>query len=347
MTTRQTPTFTETINLSEEEQVRVREYAEKLLAKTAIGVVTYPLTFAKTLFQLGHEPFPLTVGKVFVVAGRETYFLPNALKYLKNVYDEAGVRTIYTGLDAGILANVTGGIFSFAADLYLDRYYPTLGGSIEPKKEEIDEEDLTDHESFKLKLREAIRDTVSRSVGIIVSRPLVVVMVREIAQLVGHEYKYTSVISALLRIGREEGPKGYFQGLVPALIAELVTIWGSFALRYALERALVKAQDGADEAAKKSAKDSRKLFNFVVPFVINSFSYPFALISTVMSLNGSGLAVSLLPYSPTFSHWSDAYDYFKPQHGLTRGARLFLREQKGAVSVGSNHELYASNKHFV
>ncbi|KAE9548292.1 hypothetical protein FO519_008498 [Halicephalobus sp. NKZ332] len=32
---------------------------------------------------------------------------------------------------------------------------------------------------------------------------------------------------------------------------------------------------------------------------------------------------------------------------LTRGARMFLREQKGAVSVGFDHQLYASNKHFV
>lgn len=56
--------------------------------------------------------------------------------------------------------------------------------------------------------------------------------------------------------------------------------------------------------------------------------------------------VSLLPYSPSFSQWQDAYDYLKP-HGLTRGNRLFLREQKGAVSVGPDHQLYASNKHFV
>lgn len=58
------------------------------------------------------------------------------------------------------------------------------------------------------------------------------------------------------------------------------------------------------------------------------------------------LVVSLLPYAPLHHHWTDAYHYLKP-HGLQRGARLFLREQKGAVAVGADHNLYASNKFFV
>jgi hypothetical protein len=56
------------------------------------------------------------------------------------------------------------------------------------------------------------------------------------------------------------------------------------------------------------------------------------------------LAVSLLPYAPSFNHWTDTYDYLKPD-GLNRGARLFLREHKGSVAVGADHRLYASNKY--
>lgn len=57
------------------------------------------------------------------------------------------------------------------------------------------------------------------------------------------------------------------------------------------------------------------------------------------------LAVSFLPYSPAFLNWHSAWDYLRP-HGLKRGARMFLREQTGAVSVGPDQQLYASNKYF-
>jgi carrier protein len=328
------------------EEERVRDYFTKLVAKTATGIALHPLTVAKTLMQIGHEPYPLTTGKVFVFLGREAYFLPNALQYLKNLYNEAGLTTLFTGLDAGILSSLTGGATAFALELYLDRYFPDVGGAYQEVKKEEDE--LTDHESFRLKLRQAVRATIYTSAGLIISRPLTVVMIREIAQLVGREVKYNSVISALYSIGYEEGPRGFFSGLVPALIAQGITIWGTFALTYVLERGLLRAtRDNPDpENARKTYTDTRKVLNVILPIFVNSFSYPFSVISTVMSLNGSGLAVSLLPYSPAFNYWGDAYDYLKP-HGLVRGARLFLREQKGAVSVGHDHGLYASNKHFI
>jgi carrier protein len=328
------------------EEERVRDYFTKLLAKTATGVATHPLTFAKTLFQLGHEPYPLTTGKVFIIAGREAYFLPNAFKYLSNIYKESGFTKLFTGLDAAILSSAVGGATSFAVELYLDRYFPDIGGAYQEAKKE--EEELTDHESFRLKLRQAIRATIFTSLGLIVSRPFTVIMIREIAQLIGREQKYNSVIGALYTIGYEEGPRGFFSGLIPALLAQSVTIWGTFALTYGIERVLVRASrdNPDDENARKSVKDARRVLNVIVPFFVNAFSYPFSVVSTVMSLNGSGLAVSLLPYSPSFNYWGDAYDYLKP-HGLVRGARLFLREQKGAVSVGGDHQIYASNKHFV
>uniref|UniRef100_A0AC34F4B5 Mitochondrial carrier protein n=1 Tax=Panagrolaimus sp. ES5 TaxID=591445 RepID=A0AC34F4B5_9BILA len=326
--------------LTQIEEERVRDYFTKLVAKTATGAATHPLTLAKTLFQLGHEPYSLSSGKLYYFFGREAYFLPNAFQYLKNLYNEAGFTTLFTGLDAAILSSITGGAASFALELYLDRYFPDVGGAYQETKKE--EEELTDHESFRLKLRQAIRASIFTSVGLIASRPLTVVMIREIAQLVGHETKYASVIGALYTIGYEEGPRGFFSGLVPALIAQGITIWGTFAFTYVIERALVRGlrDKNEDENGRKAIKDARKVFNVVIPFFVNSFSYPFGVVSTLMSVSGSGLAISLLPYSPAFSHWGDLYDYLKP-HGLLRGARLFLREQKGAVSVGANHHLYA------
>lgn len=181
-------------------------------------------------------------------------------------------------------------------------------------------------------------------------------MVREIAQIVGRETKYPNVLSAILRIGDEEGPRGFFAGLIPYLVADYLVIWLSAGLRYGAERIMqeykvrrrtliktlasqLQVDEPNDEASKKAAKDTRFMLNFAIPFVANSFSYPFSVVSTVLAVSGSGfvflllpasvsylfsLVVSLLPYSPSFVHWQDTYDYLKP-YGLARGNRLFLR----------------------
>lgn len=51
-------------------------------------------------------------------------------------------------------------------------------------------------------------------------------MVREIAQHIGGESKYTNVLLGLLRVGDEEGLPGLFSGLVPMLVGSLIRTWG-------------------------------------------------------------------------------------------------------------------------
>ncbi|KHJ98685.1 hypothetical protein OESDEN_01332 [Oesophagostomum dentatum] len=172
-------------------------------------------------------------------------------------------------------------------------------------------------------------------------------MIRQIAQIIGHETKYGGVLSSVRTIGIEEGPAGLFSGLVPQIAGEIVIVFGTAALLYAAERAIVHAgfYEKRDEKSVKEVEDLRKFSSLAIPFVMSSFGYPYQVVSTVMAVAGSGLAVSFLPYAPSFVNWHSAWDYLTP-HGLKRGARLFLREQTGAVSVGPDHQLYASNKFF-
>ncbi|KJH45849.1 hypothetical protein DICVIV_08110 [Dictyocaulus viviparus] len=206
---------------------------------------------------------------------------------------------------------------------------------------------ITDHHSFKLHLRRAIRESLVRVVTLTVSRPLAVVMIRQIAQLIGNEAKYSGVVSSVRVIGMEEGPPGLLSGLVPQIIGEVITVFGTAALLFVAERAIVHSglYKKTDDKSVKDVEDLRKFTSLAIPFVVNSFGYPYHVVSTVMAVTGSGLAVSFLPYTPSFSNWYSAWDYLSP-YGLKRGARLFLREHNGAVSVGSDHQLYASNKYF-
>lgn len=197
-------------------------------------------------------------------------------------------------------------------------------------------------------LRGAIRDSIVHVVTLTVARPLTVVMIRQIAQLIGNETKYGGVFSSIRLIGIEEGPAGLFSGLVPQIVGDVIVVFGSAALTFGAERALVLSgmYEKNDQKSVKEVEDIRRFSSLAIPFVMNSFGYPYQVVSTVMAVVGSGLAVSLLPYAPSFVDWHSAWEYLSP-HGLKRGARLFLREQGGAVSVGPDKQLYASTKHFV
>uniref|UniRef100_A0A0M3IIE8 Mitochondrial carrier n=1 Tax=Ascaris lumbricoides TaxID=6252 RepID=A0A0M3IIE8_ASCLU len=304
--------------------------------------------------------------------GREAYFLPNGLSYGRSILKKHGWSMLYNGVDAAIVATLLGGSVSFATSMYLDRYFPEIGGK--PVNLEKEERELTDEESARRLLRSAIRETAARTVGVIVARPFTVIMVRKVAQLIGGETKYGDVISSFYLIGREEGPMGFFSGLVPQIIAEFITVWGVHSLVYAVERGILRAQVNffvvihgretsshlciyaisfkgpqqvEDADREEFLTSTKKVLHLVAPFIVNTFSYPYTVVSTVMAVSGSGLAISMLPYSPAFNVWQDAWYYLLPIQGLKRGARMFYRNYSGAVTVGPNRELYASNKYFI
>jgi hypothetical protein len=75
---------------------------------------------------------------------------------------------------------------------------------------------------------------------VLIGHLFLVIMIRRIAQEITGENKYTNFICSLFKIGREEGPRGLFSGLLPALIADIITIWGVTAIRYGVERVLIR-----------------------------------------------------------------------------------------------------------
>lgn len=333
------------LGLNEEDEKLVKEIG----AKVAVACVVQPLTVTKTLVQLGHEPFPLSTGKTLICVGRNAYFLPNMLSYAHQLAqtNPAGVSVLFTGLDSACMTIIVGRYVSRAVTKYIDKYYPEIGGKNEFDGK--DERELTDHESFRRMLRSAIRDSVVRVFAVFAARPFTVSCVRQIAQIIGGETKYSNCVNALRVIGHEEGPPGLFSGVIPQLMAELVMVWGVHSLTCVGERLLTRSGLDKNEdktAGEKDFAEARRLTHFFVPHIVSSFSYQYTVVSTVMATIGSGLAVAFLPYNPSFGSWHDCFNYLQP-HGLKRGARFFLREQTGAISVGLDKQLYASTKHFV
>ncbi|VDK38915.1 unnamed protein product [Gongylonema pulchrum] len=210
----------------------------------------------------------------------------------------------------------------------MDRHYAEIGGK--PINLDKEETELSDEESARRVFRAAVRESFVRTIAVIAS----LVMVRQIAQIVGNELKYGDVLSSLRLVGIEEGPPGLFSGLIPQLIAEYISIWGIHLVLYGIER-FARTQNKEEENVVAS---SRKVLHLLAPVFVNSFAYPFQVVSTVMAVTGSG---------PPFAIWQDAYNYLLPFGGLKRGSRVFWREHTGPISVSPTHEIYAANKHFV
>ncbi|KAL3995010.1 Mitochondrial carrier family protein [Acanthocheilonema viteae] len=345
---KQMPSWSQHLGLDDAEAEKVEKRGRYVAVRTLVGIVIYPLTHVKILFQLGYEPFPLTSGK-FLWLFREAYFLPNGFKYARKIYDHFGLRKLYAGIDSSVFFQLTSGLIDLATNVYMDRHYSEIGGK--PINLDKEESEMSDMESMRRVLRFAIRESISRTVAVIFSRPFSVIMIRQIAQIVGGELKYHNVLSSLRLVGIEEGPKGLFSGLIPQLIAEYLSIWGVHFVLYGIERITLRGQQDAIRSNNKEEENfivsTRKALHLIAPVFVNSFTYPFQVVSTVMAVAGSGLLVSMLPYSPPFDLWQDAYDYLMPINGLKRGSRIFWREHNGAVSVGPDHELYAAYKHFV
>uniref|UniRef100_A0AC35TQ39 Mitochondrial carrier protein n=1 Tax=Rhabditophanes sp. KR3021 TaxID=114890 RepID=A0AC35TQ39_9BILA len=327
-----------------EEDLQMTNF-KSCMVKSLFGVVAHPLHVSKTLTQLGYEPFPLTMGNVFIFGGRQAYFLPNGFSYMKQLAQANGWQVLFKGADAFFLANF---LFNYTKNeflSYLDTEYPDFGGVAVKNAEDFTK--LDTRGAFSTAWRSTVRDLAASTVATVISRPFTVIFVREVAQIIGGESKYTHVISSLYKIGHEEGPKGFFSGLTAAIVGTGAMVVATHVLSFAIDRLILQVPvdpSSTQEDHVEKTKKTRGIIHKIIPFAVGNFSYPYQVVATVMSVAGSNLLCSLLPYTPPFYHWQDVHSYLGPV-GVTRGARMFMREQKGAILVGPNNVLYANNKY--
>ncbi|KAI3421898.1 Mtch-1p [Globodera pallida] len=321
------------------------------VVKALLRVAGHPITFANTLIRLGHEPYPLSRGNKWIMFGEPVYFQPNIFEYLTNVCQSHGYMTICTGFGANLMAFFAYDIFSNFTGRFMDQHYPEIGGRMDDNMLQMETANTLDnYQLFRLKFRQTIRDTISHFVGTVVARPFIVIMVRQIAQHITNEYKYQSFnfLQPLLHIGALEGPAGFFSGLVPQLIGEFAFIWGAALVGYGFKLAIKYFE--LDQAASDQQQPKSMFISglrwFCRSTLCQYLSYPFYVVSTLIAITGSGLAISMLPFSPLFTHWADAYAYLLP-YELRRGQLAFLRHELGPVSLGADGKLYASKKHFI
>lgn len=149
------------------------------------------------------------------------------------------------------------------------------------------------------------------------------------------------MLSSIGKIFKEEGLLGFFVGLIPHLLGDVVFLWGCNLLAHFINAYLVDdsvsdtpgglGNDQNPGSQFSQALAIRSYTKFVMGIAVSMLTYPFLLVGDLMAVNNCGLQAGLPPYSPVFKSWIHCWKYLSVQGQLFRGSSLLFRR----VSSGS------------
>ncbi|NWV11461.1 MTCH2 protein, partial [Ptilonorhynchus violaceus] len=310
-----------------------------VLLGSGLTVLSQPLMYVKVLVQVGYEPLPPTLGRN--IFGRQVYQLPGLFSYAKHIVKVDGRAGLFKGLAPRLCSSAIGTVVHSKVLQGLfppDSSFPLQPGA--SKKEPVS--------SLEQVLKETSREMVARSAATLITHPFHVITLRCMVQFIGRETNGT--LSAFATIYREEGILGFFAGLIPRLLGDILSLWLCNMLAYlintyALENGVGSARDpgagssrgcsgGAVAPLQVSTMTEMKSYSQAVTgFFASMLTYPFVLVSNLMAVNNCGLAGGLLPYAPTYSSWLDCWSQLHREGNMSRGNSLFFRK----VPVGKRY----------
>ncbi|VDN98254.1 unnamed protein product [Rodentolepis nana] len=175
----------------------VTKFCYDYMIPTALSTFCHPFVTARTLMMLGHEFEQPRLGRN--IFGVQRYMYPNVFNYLGHLREEVGPYRLFT---VGLPASVIGAALkSMMTEYYLKQH---VTGYI--YKKSVIETEL----GVDVFLKETAKLTAARCLGLFVSYPFQVIMIRQIAQLVGNETTYSSILQSLVEINVNEGLPGLF-----------------------------------------------------------------------------------------------------------------------------------------
>lgn len=143
---------------------------------------------------------------------------------------------------------------------------------------------------MKTSLRKVVKETsyemMMQCVSRMLAHPLHVISMRCMVQFVGREAKYSGVLSSIGKIFKEEGLLGFFVGLIPHLLGDVVFLWGCNLLAHFINAYLV-------DDSFSQALAIRSYTKFVMGIAVSMLTYPFLLVGDLMAVNNCGLQAGL------------------------------------------------------
>nr|ACO10295.1 Mitochondrial carrier homolog 2 [Caligus rogercresseyi] len=187
-------------------------------------------------------------------------------------------------------------------------------------RSEKDDELLSDEERKQKYLDKVTKDISERALEIILTQPFHVITIRTIAQFVGGEDKY-GILSSFKTLIEDNGILGFWSGLIPRVIGEVLTIGLSTFITYLVNKHVIKD------------KDLQRYSPMVAYLASSSLFYPFQVVSNTMAVSGSGLFAGYPPNMPLYCSWLDCWNHLRSLGQLKRGSSLFFRYYKGPTVI--------------
>ncbi|GBM29339.1 Mitochondrial carrier 2 [Araneus ventricosus] len=296
----------------------------QILGRLGVVAAGYPLDYVKVLIQIGHEPIaPVPCRTMF---GRPALALPGAFTYMKYIKKVNGFWGLYTGLTPRLTSN----FLNLSTYLIVEEKLPNI---IDESLLGKPESELTDEQKLIVHANELVKSSAARIIAIIVSHPFHVITIRTIAQFVGKEEKYGGIFGSLGEIYNTEGILGFYRGVIPRIIGELLTAWAATTASVLINTYLIE-----EESLKGYVKASMN-------YLASAFFYPFQVVTHVMIVNNCGLKAGLPGNMPIYASWLDCWSHLSAIGQLKRGSSLLWRYYNGPFMPGgfepSNRRVYA------
>lgn len=278
--------------------------------RLGVTSVLHPFEYAKVLMQIGFEPITPVPGRTLL--GKSTLVLPNVFQYAAYIKQVDGFSGCFRGLSAKLIGNILSAHFSekVADEMGLEQIKEPEGKRKNKFEKTAEEEGTELDENFKKSLK---RNLVVHTAGVVISQPFHVISIRMMAQFVGREKIYTSVLRSIKEIWSQEGIFGFFTGFMPRLLCDLGCLIISSSATYLASKYLIRETEG------------RVYFSTVTQFVVANMFYPYHVVSTCMIVNGSRLRAGNLPIMEPYRDWRDCYAKLRAANAHKRGGSLFFR----------------------
>lgn len=290
--------------------------------RVAVTAAAHPIEYIKVLIQLGYEPLPPRPTTTFF--GKPALALPGVFEYMGYVRKREG----FFGLYRGVVPRVCGSVLS---GYVFNKVTESIQLDVHEEDDEFEVRTTEDKVTDFLQI--TARDMLGRTVAVISTQPFQVIAVRSIAQFVGGETVYNGLISAFKEIYSNEGIFGFFSGLGPRILAEVLSLWISSSLTFVVNNYLVEDNDFKGYTSASMA------------FIASAITYPLNLVSNILAVNKCGLAAGSPPNMPLYHSWKDCWRHLSSQNQLKRGSSLLWRYYTGPyVLMEGSNEYQPDNK---
>lgn len=263
--------------------------------------------YIKVLVQVGHEPLPPSLGRNLF--GRQVYQLPGLFAYAKHIIKIDGNAGLFNGLAPRLCAGTIGTIV----------HSRVLQRCQEAKLEVMGSGEKQEEGSLPHVINETTKEMIARSCATIVTHPFHVITLRCMVQFIGRETKYSGVFDSIITVYREEGVLGFFAGLIPRLLGDVLSLWICNMLAHLINTYAI------DDSMSHTG-EIKNCSQAVTGFFASMLTYPFVLVSNIMAVNNCGLAGGLPPYASVYPTWVDCWRHLSLEGNMSRGNSLFFRK---------------------